>query len=664
MIVFVLLECSAGVTVDDASVCQLEGSECPSGTNEIYEDNGRFKMCCEAGKKSEKDMKIKATSCRATNCVPKDVYYENSENICSNSKYFATRVMNGSPIEYENLMEDKCTLGGYNDGVVALCCPKNSKDSYLVTTFGSEPNEFPHMAQVRTPGFCGGTVYNKRYIITAAHCVVDDFDGYLKPVANMTVTLTTGNIQYGNGGDNSDQVYRVTEVIPHEEYSNLRSNPDREKGYIRQYNDIALLKLDRDIQFGNGIVRTLEIAPKDFVPENYATQVVVVGWGKTPKNFEWTWLQKSNSKLRNDSACFDIFGGYWWTMDSGKDQLLCVGGIKDGVWSSILGRGDQGGPAICRNDNEHPVLCGIASFGAPHQKCLDEENDKNCPPGGFVDVGYFHDWIVKNAGKQDSKTFHRPYLYGREVAKVTYEHHVHITSDTGESCGGTLIAPDVVITAAQCIFQGDEDQNMYPGIEVNTMRGKRISVNQAVSLPNWKRLWPKVDIELAHEAFAHADHHKLVRDYYYRNDLAIVKLSKRVDIQPDRLPTISESSTELPARAKEVAFITRNGRTKFMEREYKVLENTDCRRRTMRLNEAGMRVNSEDMEGLLCGVELYSGGSTCERELGGGVFCKGTRGSTLCGVQVFRMCERSYPNLFVDLGFHSTWIRETLRELE
>lgn len=56
-------------------------------------------------------------------------------------------------------------------GYTSLCCPKNSKEGKLTAILSAEHNEFPHMAKLRLPEECGGTIYNKRFIITAAHCV-------------------------------------------------------------------------------------------------------------------------------------------------------------------------------------------------------------------------------------------------------------------------------------------------------------------------------------------------------------------------------------------------------------------------------------------------------------------------------------------------------------
>jgi len=53
-----------------------------------------------------------------------------------------------------------------------------------------------------------------------------------------------------------------------------------------------------------------------------------------------------------------------------------------------------------------------------------------------------------------------------------------------------------------------------------------------------------------------------------------------------------------------------------------------------------------------CMVEEYSGGSSCDRENGGGVFCKDAKGLIeLCGVQVFRLCDFSLPKIITDLSY-------------
>ncbi len=114
------------------------------------------------------------------------------------------------------------------------------------------------MAKLRLPAECGGTIYNKRFIITAAHCVVSSITQVPYPAEFMKVIIGT------NSAENEDQryVYGVIQVIPHEQHSRLQKNFNETEDLMLY--DIALLKLDRDIEFGPH-VKAIEIAPKDFL---------------------------------------------------------------------------------------------------------------------------------------------------------------------------------------------------------------------------------------------------------------------------------------------------------------------------------------------------------------------------------------------------------------
>jgi len=82
-----------------------------------------------------------------------------------------------------------------------------------------------------------------------------------------------------------------------------------------------------------------------------------------------------------------------------------------------------------------------------------------------------------------------------------------------------------------------------------------------------------------------------------------------------------------------------------------------------RLSKIG--VNIQVSKNILCGVERYSGGSTCDRELGGGLICPGKNGrDILCGVQMYRLCEWSVPNGFVDVSQYTDWISKVTNALE
>jgi len=160
---------------------------------------------------------------------------------------------------FDEILREKCTTKDGKAGYTSLCCPEESLEGKLASVFGAEPNEFPHMAKLYLPGHCGGTIYNKRFIITAAHCIVDKETYLLKSVDKMKAIIGS------NSGDNDDSlyVYNVTRAIPHKNYTKLYPNSETMKGYT--LNDIALLELDRDIDFGPN-VKALRIAEPGFEP--------------------------------------------------------------------------------------------------------------------------------------------------------------------------------------------------------------------------------------------------------------------------------------------------------------------------------------------------------------------------------------------------------------
>lgn len=93
------------------------------------------------------------------------------------------------------------------------------------------PNQYPWMVRLyygRTL-YCGGSLLNDRYVLTAGHCVYN-FDR-----SRITVELFE-NVKTSDGGSRS--VNRtVSSIIVHKNFNRMTYN-----------NDLALLKLDRPMQ--------------------------------------------------------------------------------------------------------------------------------------------------------------------------------------------------------------------------------------------------------------------------------------------------------------------------------------------------------------------------------------------------------------------------------
>lgn len=154
------------------------------------------------------------------------------------------------PLVYEELMRESCGSGKAK----AVCCPVNSQESGLSATMGAEAHEFPHQARFKIGrGLCGSTIYNDRYILTAAHCLYDKTRGYAA-VDESDMKIYVGS-NFGSL-DEAEDYYQVEQAIPHPKY--VADSGDSSF-------DIALLKLAKPLKFGEN-VKALRVAPEGFTP--------------------------------------------------------------------------------------------------------------------------------------------------------------------------------------------------------------------------------------------------------------------------------------------------------------------------------------------------------------------------------------------------------------
>jgi secreted trypsin-like serine protease len=211
--------------------------------------------------------------------------------------------------------------------------------------------------------YCGGTIYNSRWIITAGHCVAG---------------RTADQIAVAYGANRLDQGIRrvnVVQIIRHEDY---RWHPD----YIE--NDIALLKLRDPIALGPNVqaLPLLDAAEARGLIHN-KTELVVTGWGTT--NVGGTSvsdLRKVGVKFMDKAHCSSPLS-YGNRINDG---MLCAGvdaGGKDAC------QGDSGGPLVWRRPDGTARLSGIVSFGEGCAVPLKW--------GVYANAAYYRGWVVKKA---------------------------------------------------------------------------------------------------------------------------------------------------------------------------------------------------------------------------------------------------------------------------
>ncbi|KAG5681864.1 hypothetical protein PVAND_011271 [Polypedilum vanderplanki] len=217
--------------------------------------------------------------------------------------------------------------------------------------------QFPYQVSLRTfPAlghFCGGSIIQEHWVLSAAHCTINRTPANTRVVAG-TVLL--------NGGANP-QLHDVERIVNH---------PNYDSALIAQ--DVCVIRVTSPFIF-TANVRAIPYA-SHFT--GGGVDAVVSGWGGTavtggpaPNNLQWirkTTLTNADCRARMGTANerFVI------------DSKICTF--------------TQAGQGICQGDSGGPLtaggyVIGIVSWNIPVTRGF---------PDGYDRVSYWHSWITQN----------------------------------------------------------------------------------------------------------------------------------------------------------------------------------------------------------------------------------------------------------------------------
>lgn len=250
----------------------------------------------------------------------------------------------------------------------------HAQTSRVVGGSDADENKYPWMAALISANdipsldliFCGGTLVDDRYLLTAAHCL---FDGFGDELRARSIQAIVGRTVLSTGKGTQVNVERI---IIHPDYNDNRFVP---------LHDIALLRLGSRVA---GDTLTLATSAESSIT-SADTSAAILGWGIAnadalqvfPDN-----LQEGTVSIFSDAFCEQRYGLIFQ-----GSNMVCAAELssstdaQDGVDTC---NGDSGGPLLV-DDSGTLKQVGITSFGF---RCEDVEF-----PSGYTEVGVYEQWV-------------------------------------------------------------------------------------------------------------------------------------------------------------------------------------------------------------------------------------------------------------------------------
>merc|ERR1712055_738227 len=290
---------------------------------------------------------------------------DNSDNFSDNSGDYTDYLDGAIPERSNSLLEDRAinTCG---------CAPVSSSNRIVggkeVNPKGKLPYQvlFQGCAGMRGCSICGGTIVNKRFVITAAHC-------YNSMFTTMHVIVGEHNVCDGNpqGSPNEGgKLIKVKKMTLHPDYNSRTID-----------NDIAVLELAEDLTFTKKIKPAC--LPSSETKDYSGSASTVSGWGGTigygpndqqPQQPRQCTLKETIVKLLKGS---DPMCSKYLKTSSSKIKLCAFAKDTDAC------QGDSGGPLTVPENGKY-TLVGVVSYGSG---CASST------PGVYVRVQGFLPWI-------------------------------------------------------------------------------------------------------------------------------------------------------------------------------------------------------------------------------------------------------------------------------